>query len=229
MPALHFPAVMIATRFGRDGRADRASTRFSTPLLVTDEGERVTDSSAIVRWVDARHATAETTLYPQPEVLALELELGETLGVDARCVAYGLGVDHSRFVWLARNNTSRVQTAITRVLGGAMLAMITRGLKIGPARAERAMARIEARFAEIGARLADRRYLFGDRFTAADLAFASMASTVLLPTAAEGFGAELPPLDALDGPGVDLARRLRATPAGRWAMRLFAEERRVVV
>ena len=228
MPALHFPAVMIATRFGRHGRSDRGSTRFSTPLFVTSEGERLVDSCDIVRWVDQHYADEHNTLYPNDEAAQLERELGETLGVDARCIAYGLAVGDGgdRLVWMARHNTGPVQTAIVRMMGGTILKMIKRSLRIDADRVERAIVRVESRFAEIGARLEGRRYLLGDTLTAADLAFASMASTVLLPTRAEGFGAELPPLEAMEGPATDLARRLRATPAGQWAMRMFAEQRR---
>jgi glutathione S-transferase len=83
---------------------------------------------------------------------------------------------------------------------------------------------VEAVFDEIAARLADGRpFLLGERFTAADLTFGALSSSVLIP---ERYGSPLPPLEALPPPVAAEARRLRDHPAGRFAARLYAEDRR---
>ena len=68
-------------------------------------------------------------------------------------------------------------------------------------------------------------FLVGERFTAADMTFAALVAPVLgLPYgvwALDDGGCELPCEFA------DLVARLRDTPAGRHAVRLWAEERPV--
>ena len=76
----------------------------------------------------------------------------------------------------------------------------------------------------MAARLSDGRpFLCGERFTAADLAFGALSSAVLMPQA---YGSPLPPLDALPDAVAGEVRRLREHPAGRFAARLYAQERR---
>ena len=84
-------------------------------------------------------------------------------------------------------------------------------------------------FAEFGDRIGSREYLVGDRFTVADMAFATMAAPALMPSRAEGYGGDLPALDELPPRAADLARELRATTAGRFVMRMFATQRQVLV
>jgi glutathione S-transferase len=230
MPVLHFAPVMIATRFGRHGRSDRTSTRFSTPILVTAGGERICDSSDIVRWVCDRHADAETTLVPNDEALQIERELGEKLGPHSRRVAYGLNFsDRTLGAALARRLVGPTQAFVWRVMQPVFLQGIFRALQVSPGRVDRSIDVVRSVFAEFGARIGGRRYLVGDRFTVADLAFAALAAPAIMPTRAEGYAGDLPPLDELPPRAAELARELRATTAGRYALRMFAEERQVVL
>jgi glutathione S-transferase len=67
-----------------------------------------------------------------------------------------------------------------------------------------------------------RRFLTGARFTPADLAFAALAAPVLFPVECR---AVLPALDAVPTAMRDEVLRLRTTVAGRFALRLFSQER----
>lgn len=59
---------------------------------------------------------------------------------------------------------------------------IRKGLRITPEGAQSSILNVRAIFSEVDVLLADgRRYLVEDRFTAADLTFAVLASPVLLP------------------------------------------------
>ena len=87
-----------------------------------------------------------------------------------------------------------------------------------------AHAETRAAFDSVAELLADGRpYLGGDRFTAADLTFAALAAAVLLPSE-HGIGAV--PVDELDARTQALVDEFRELPAGRHAMRMYADERR---
>ena len=75
--------------------------------------------------------------------------------------------------------------------------------------------------------LADgRKHLCGDRFTAADLTFAALSASVVVPPI---YGVSLPQPDVLPPPTAALVRRVRDHPAGSYAQALFAERRRETV
>jgi glutathione S-transferase len=88
------------------------------------------------------------------------------------------------------------------------------------------MARVREELDTTAARLEQSEYLCGDHFTAADLTFAALISPVLCTTPEEGYGAVLPSLEALDAEGRELVEEMRAHPAGQFALRMYAEERR---
>jgi glutathione S-transferase len=104
-----------------------------------------------------------------------------------------------------------------------------------PGRLDRARARVAAFFDEVSRALeanaaaqgvpAERAYLVGRAFTAADLTFASLAAPVLGVGLADGYGAWMPsPADM--GPEAEaLVAALRATPAGAHALRMYAQHR----
>jgi hypothetical protein len=54
-------------------------------------------------------------------------------------------------------------------------------------------------------------------------------SPVLCTTPEEGYGAVLPSVEALDTEGRELVEEMRAHPAGQFASRMYAEERRTTV
>jgi glutathione S-transferase len=100
---------------------------------------------------------------------------------------------------------------------------VSRFLGVDEASSAAALRQVEAAFDTIAERLADgRRFLLGDRFTAADLTFAALAAPMLLPSL---YGSPLPPPEAMPPEAARQVRRMRAHPAGRFADRLYREER----
>ena len=74
----------------------------------------------------------------------------------------------------------------------------------------------------IAERLADGRpYLFGDRFTAADLTFASLAAICISPSQ---YGVAFPPVEDIpDDAGRNFISDMRQHPAGQFVLRLYAD------
>ena len=204
----------------------RAGGGISVPALATDDGT-FGDSTDILKWIHGRAPAAG--LYPddaarRAQVEALEDLFDETLGPATRRVIYFHVLD-SRAIAFRYNCTGvpRYQRwALHVVLPGARW-FLRRRLKIDAAAAGRDVETIRGVFEDVADRLADgRRYLTGDRFTAADLTFAALAAPVLLPAQ---YGVPLPPRDEVPPAMQTLVDDFRATPAGRFALRLFAEDR----
>jgi glutathione S-transferase len=199
----------------------------TVPVLVTAAGEVLADSTDILRWADTLLAPG-VRLYPQgeagEEAAALEAWLDDGFGPDGRLWMYHetLPVVSEMGQW-ALAGVPRWERGVFRVSGPVIDRVIRRYLGIDAAAAVAARERVEGVFDDIAARLSDgRRFLLGDRFTAADLAFAALAAPMLLP---RRYGSPLPPPEAMPDGLAREVRRLRAHPAGVFAERLYDEER----
>jgi len=104
-----------------------------------------------------------------------------------------------------------------------VLGLIRSSFRITPESAQRSLERVRDVFREVDERLADgRRYLVGERFTAADLTFAALAAPALFPA---GCRAAYPALDEAPAAMREEVLRLRNSDAGRFALRAYLEER----
>jgi glutathione S-transferase len=227
LPGFSQLGVMIATR-GRGGRADRVSTRWSTPVLVTREGDTLTDSTDIAVWASAHAgAGAPGPLFPHSAVEEHVVALGRELGPYTRLAAYW-HVLRSEPVMraLVERNVSRRQALAFRAVAPLGRRLLVHALSIDDAHYARAMERIREQIASAERRLARAPYLAGDRFTAADLTFASLMAPVLLVTRDEGYGATLPHVDELRDDARELVAQMRATRAGQFALEMFRRHRR---
>jgi len=223
LPMFHLPAVLRASGGRGRGAADAASSPYSTPLLVTADGERLADSADIVRFACA--ASGED-LHPVPEVERLERRLHDRLGPHGRRVTYSLLFDNPALLpTLARRNVGPVEAATFRALLPVFRRRMMAALDINAESAASSLEVAREEFAHVGEVLAGRRYLVGDRFSAADLTFAGLAAALILPSAKEGYGANLFRRDELPDRARKLCDEFRSTPAGRHALRMYAEER----
>jgi glutathione S-transferase len=196
------------------------------PVLVAG-AEVVADSTAILQYLD-RRLPEERKLYPaslRGEVEALEDQFDEGLGIETRRWVYfhWLGLPARQVLRTAGQGVPAWERALAPLLFPPMSGYLDRRLGISAEAVARGLELIAATFDGVAARLSDgRRYLCGERFTAADLGFACMAAPILLPPQ---YGIRLPsPEEGPPAARADVAR-FRAHPAGRFAMRLFAEDR----
>ncbi|MCO4773365.1 MAG: glutathione S-transferase family protein [Deltaproteobacteria bacterium] len=205
------------------GSSDKASSRYSTPLLVLDDGAALTDSSAIVRWASERMGE---TLYPVPAVAELEHELHDRLALHTRRVVYGYLFKSP--MTLLRLASANVPGPETWALAATLPLVAHQGYRrmVGGDEAfERSLRIVDEEVARWSAHLDGRDYLVGEQFTAADLAFACAMMPVVMPQHSEGFGAHLVPLDTVPAEPAGRIAVYRETLAGKHALRMFAEHR----
>jgi len=218
-PLLHLAATVPRTR------------RSSTPLLIWGP-DRLQESTDIVARID-RELAPEARLFPDDdslasEVRALEDDFDRGLGPATRRFAYHHLLDHGPlFVETVTFGVTRAERALLSALRAPIAAAMRRGMRIDEAGAARSRQRIEETFTRVDALLDDGRpFLTGDRFTAADLAFAALGAPVVLPAE---YPVPLPDVAAVPPAFAERVRAYRARPAGALILRLYREERRRVV
>jgi glutathione S-transferase len=193
----------------------------TVPVLVTAD-KTYADSTDILEFVDRETKGA---LYgdasQREEVKALEDVYDRRVGPATRRLVYWHLLDTPGFTRLFDHGLSRAQRTTLKLLRPGVRLGIRRGLRVNQKGAARSRARLREVLDDVKERLADgRRYLMGERFTAADLTFASLASPMILPPK---YGYPLPG----DMPGAlrQEIDELRNTPAGRFVLRIYDEER----
>lgn len=197
----------------------------TVPVLIHDHGA-LSESQEILRWIDEQLPT-DRSLYPaghRKTIVALETSLGEGMGRDGRLWMYHHLLQQPELApAYGATKTPGWQRASVSILFPAVARFIRRRFRIDSRSAADALSRTERVFDEIAERLSDARpYLFGDQFTAADLTFAALSAPVILPSQ---YGVPLPSPDELLPEAAAVVHRLRDHPAGRFALRMFAEER----
>jgi glutathione S-transferase len=199
----------------------------TVPILFIG-GRRIGGSAAILHHLDTL-VDSEQRLYPddpaaRAEVEQLERLFDDDLGPATRLIAYWHVLPHRDMLFsLMDHDLPRGERFVLRHMTPAVNGIIRLALRVNGESADRSTIRVAEIFGEVGDRLADgRRYLTGDRFTAADLAFASMSAPTLWPP---NYGSWLPRIE--DAPPAMRApvELLRTTPAGQFALRMFEEER----
>jgi glutathione S-transferase len=203
----------------------RAGGHGTLPVLICEAGV-LAQSEAIVRYADA-HLPEAQRLFPDGarEVTALCRELDAGLGPDGRRLMYAHMLPRKDLM-LEFNDVGVPpwEDRMMRSLWPVVAFWGRRELGVRDGTPEQDRPRVLAAFDSIAERLRDGRpYLFGERFTAADLTFAALAAAVLAPPE---YGTPLPQLDVLPEPVARDVVAFRSHPAGAFALRLFREHRR---
>jgi glutathione S-transferase len=185
--------------------ARRAGGQATVPVLVTPDGA-LGESEEILVWIDER-TPPEHRLFPadpseRADVERLCRRFDEGLGPRGRRLMY-IHMLAQRKLMLRYNNQGvpRWEDRALRLGWPLALRWARRALGISPD---------------------GREYLCGERFGAADLTFAALSASVIVPPV---YGVPLPQPEALPAQTASLVRRARGHPAGRFALALFANHR----
>jgi glutathione S-transferase len=206
----------------------RAGGGTTVPVLVC--GDRVlADSAEIVDEADAS-APPDRRLYPDDpdaaaEVRALQRDFDANLGPHGRrWMYYEMRGRRDLAIAYACTGVPTWERRALALAYPAIVRVIDRFLDITASTAAQSKAEVQMVFDAVAQRLSDeRRYLCGDRFTAADLAFAALAASVLMPPE---YGVPLPQPEELPVAMAAVVREFRAHPAGAYALAMFRDERR---
>jgi len=198
----------------------------SVPVLA-DGARRFVDSTDIIVYADS--VGGGDRLYPQNPafrraVETLEERFDEVLGPHTRRWAYAqLLPDRALLRRMMARGVPPAEATLLPVMMPIVVPTIRAALRITSESAKRSLQRVHDIFREVDERLGDgRRFLVGERFTAADLTFASLAAPVLIPA---GCRAAYPELEEVPATMRAEILRLRDTEAGRFVLRLFSEDR----
>ncbi|HRI66389.1 MAG TPA: glutathione S-transferase family protein [Polyangium sp.] len=215
LPMLHLPATLL-----RGGKR-------TTPLLKTRAGV-FDDSTDILHYLDGFLET-DKKLFPvenpaRAAVEQLENHFDEILGPATRLWVYTHLLPNKELsLTIVEHSVPRYQALIGKAMFGVVRGMMAWRLDMKAGAEVSSLKDIHTIFDEVAERLADgRRYLIADRFTAADLTFASLAAVLLLPPE---YGGPLPTPEMCPPAMKKLVEELRAHPAGQYGLRLFREER----
>ena len=207
--------------------ARRAGGRSTVPVLVTPEGS-LGESREILDWVDERTAP-EHRLFPAEAEERAEVErvcarLDEVLGPSGRRLMYVHMLAQPKLMLRFNNEgVPRWEDRVLRWGWPVARRWAERELGIRPGIEVSDEATVWEEFGFVADRLSDgREYLCGDRFGAADLTFAALSAASVVPPV---YGVPLPQPDVLPPATAELVERAREHPAGRFALRLFADHR----
>jgi glutathione S-transferase len=203
--------------------------RAAIPILFHGAA-KLSPSRPIADHFDARAAAAER-LVPEEPALAAELEplwhaYNGEMGVwIARYVYFFVLQDRALALRLMSEGVPGWQGSLDGLAFPLVRFAMRRGLGgLDRELAEDARDRCRRAFDAVEARLRDgRRYLLGDRFTLADVAFCACAAPLML---SDVYGGALPRLEEVPEEMRGEVRRFREHAAGRYALRVYADHYR---
>ncbi len=200
----------------------------SVPILITG-GAVIGDSTDILLWADERAAKGRR-LYPEDaatraEVLALEERFDEELGPHVRRAIYFELLPWPKLTLpMLVHEVPRHQRLLLPMLYRPLRGLMRSSMRIDAAGAQRSFDKAMRVIDDVGKLLADGRpFLAGDRFTAADIAFAALVAPAVGPP---GYAVPIPSLEELPAAAAAQLRRVRDTPAADFCLRMYQEQRR---
>ena len=194
------------------------------PGLVVPE-KMLGNAREVLDYWEARSPRAETLdAGDDPDVEALLERFYSKTGVAVRRFAYYYMLPDRRGTLKCWQRGAPLwEKVVSSVFFPIMRGIMNKGLQLTPTAPQESMVEIDDCFQLVEQHLADgRRYLTGDRLTAADIAFASLTAPVIFP---DGYAGPLPRIEELPHAMREQVKRLRGTSAGQFALKLYREDR----
>ncbi len=199
----------------------------STPILITNKGV-FTDSNDIFKYLDLI-VSDDLKIYPKDIKLSQKVEeleklFNSKLGPCTRRWGYSYVMnDKKRMQTLWTINVPRFEKVLFPIVFPQMRFITRQQFDINPDSVSKACENIRSIFEQVSELLSDgRKYLVGDRLSAADITFSALASPVILPPE---HPIQQTSLEDLPPKMVSEIKEFRATPAGAFVLRLYATER----
>lgn len=197
----------------------------TVPILVDENAaprKVLSDSTDCLRHLSEHWGAS--WLYAHPDAAAIEDELDQKLGPATRRFAYFYLLPEPAIVGVLTQLVPSWEAKVARALFPLIRRAMANAMQISPEGAERSLHKLREIMTKYSERLADgRRYLCGDKLTAADLAFAALASPVIFPP---GYAKiTLPDVSTMPAPLREEVERQRNSRAGQFVWRLYSEER----
>jgi glutathione S-transferase len=199
----------------------------STPVLVTEKSA-FTDSTDILKYLDSIAPENEKIIPEDPNLRKQAEELEELfdqkLGTAARRWAYSHIISDNELIrdaWC--NGIPKWEAMFFPVLLPILRPALVKNFEINADSAQQSYAEIQEIFQKVDQILSDgRQYLVGDKFSIADLTFASLAAPIIQPP-------EYPKRrhnrQSLPAQMLSEMNYLQETIAGKFILRLYANER----
>lgn len=199
----------------------------TVPVLVT-ETDAFVDSSHILHYLDTI-APEEKQLYPKEPTLRREVEKLEQLcdtqlGISTRCWAYFYAQKNPLLVQKAwSTGVPKIEKIGCAIAFPIMQRLLQQKYNTTAEGAAMSLQQIKSVFDTISQRLrSDNEYLVGNKFSAADLTFAALASPILRPKNHPFYASRL---QKLPDEMAKVIQELRKTHAGTFALRLYRKNR----
>ena len=199
----------------------------TVPVLI-DAPHVVRESSDIIRYCDDRGADVDR-LFPlvgpeRKQVAELVERFDEIVAPDVRLWFYSwVTADPDRMILYGTSGLPPIQTRAARASHQVIAKALQTHFRLDAQTHATAAASVTREFEFVSELLADgREYLVGDRFTAADLSFASFVGAACARDQHTAGAYTHPPIPA------DLLEQIdewRATPAGQWVARMYDRHR----
>lgn len=230
--AIPYDLTIVAPGFHSGIVKKAGSKATSTPVLILPAPQTaICDSADIVEWVDQHRSAAAPTLFPsdkRSEIKELLERFDHKFGASVRLFVYSQCLDTSEMLnGLCAGTPTYQQVAYALGMKYIVRSVIRKSYKVNDENGRAALEICREEFQRVSNLLSDgRKFLTGDSFTAADLSFISLAATLLslkygyahtYEKSARPIGLQA----AID--------EFRSTPAGKWAQRVWDDERKRVI
>ncbi len=200
----------------------------TVPVLVTEQ-QNFCDSTDILRYLNSI-APEDKKLYPndiklRKEVEQLEELFDSQLGVATRCLGYYFALQNSWKVPLIWTKGTSWSEKIGCILSFPMIVkMLKHSYQVNETQKNIALQNIKNIFSIVDKKLApEKKYLVGDKISAADISFAALAAPLLRPRNHPIYSAKT---NNTSQEMVNIVKDLRKTRPGKFALRLYSKSRR---